>query len=379
MLACLVAGCAGKDSHVPAAEILDEYRKRNAALPTVTHTSDARLLSGGFSPGIKGETIALDGDSSDGQTAYEVRLASMSATDAVEMLQTMFQAEQDDGTFSAGAKSASNAVFIRGEAQLVDQALRILRNSDDAVRHVFIEALVIEFNKERVSDFGSQVSGGASGTFADIFLDIASPGNNLAFYYDSLISNDETSFSLALDLLEEYAIARVVSRPYLATVSGRQAKLEIAEDRFVYGEFDGETLVNDVSSGVTVEILPVVTNGGDILVEFTVTESRFLSVEDDVSVVRSRNEVQSAATVPSGRTIAIGGLSLSSRASFRAGLPGADQFPPLTAVLGHKATAAEDTEIMILITPRVWHPGMNIPVPSEKAIREAAALDRKSG
>lgn len=70
--------------------------------------------------------------------------------------------------------------------------------------------------------------------------------------------------------------------------------------------------LTEVSNGVSVKVMPIVTRAGDISMEFTVEESRFATTEEEGSNRRTRNFTKSSATVSSGRTIVIGGLSLNS-------------------------------------------------------------------
>lgn len=374
----VLSGCMGSGLNVPAQEILDEYRARNAALPehsTIGLGPEVGLLASGAPTAAKGEAVKLETNDEANISAYEVRLSALDATEAVELLTTVFANKIDNGDFSAAARKGANTVYIRGQKSLVVQALDIMRRADDPPRHVIIEALVVEFNKERLTDFGSQLSDGSTGKFADIFLDLAASGGNVVFSYDSLLSASSKSFTLALDLFEEHSIARILSRPYLSTRSGKAASLDISEDRFVETSVGDDVELTEVSSGVSVKVTPIVTRAGDIVMEFTVEESRFASTEEDSSNRRSRNSVTSSATVSSGRTIVIGGLSLNSHIQADSGIRGASRLGPLKFLFGHESSTTQNTEVMIMLTPRIWEPGMNVPVPTEESIRAQAISD----
>lgn len=374
----VLVGCVGTNSHVPAQAILDEYRARNAALSTHSTIGigpQVGLLESGAPTPVKGEAVEMETDDETNISAYEVRLSALGAAEAVELLTTVFASKIDNGDFSAAARAGANTVYLRGQKSLVVQALDIMRRADNPPRHVVIEALVVEFNKERLTDFGSQLSDGTTGNFANIFLDLAASGGNVIFSYDSLLSASSKSFTLALDLFEEHSIARVLSRPYLSTRSGKAASMDISEDRFVETKVGEDVELTEVSSGISVKVTPIVTRAGDISMEFTVEESRFATTEEEGSNRRTRNSVTSSAIVSSGRTIVIGGLSLNSHIKSEAGVRGASRLGPLKFLFGHESTATQNTEVMIMLTPRVWEPGMNVPVPTEESIRAQATLD----
>lgn len=302
----------------------------------------------------------------------EYPLTSIDVTEAGQVLEEMFEVERDSGDLSFASSRATNVILLNGDPESVGSALSVLRLLDQPAHHVFIEAVIVEFNSERLTDFGAQLSNGSRGHLSSAFFDVANAvGSNLGFAYNSnsAMSLQDTSFSLALDFLEQTDVARVLSRPFISTVSGRSATLEITEDRFVETIIDDEAELNEVSSGISVEVTPTVTAQSDILMHFTVTESRFAATEEDETLRRSRNSVESTAQISSGRTVVIGGLSLKTRASTSAGLPGAGTLPPLSAVFGHEATRDQDTEVMVFLTPRIWRPGMDIPVSVEEDIR----------
>ncbi len=309
----------------------------------------------------------------------EFPLTSIDVTEAGKVLEEMFEDDRDDGDLNFAALRASNTVLVSGNAELVTSAVSVLKSLDQPAQHVFIEAVIVEFNSERLTDFGAQLSNGSGGHFSSAFFDVANAvGSNLGFAFNSnsAMALQDTSFSLALDFLEQTDVARVLSRPFISTVSGRSATLQITEDRFVETVIGDEAELNDVSSGISVQVVPTVTAQSDILMHFTVTESRFAATEEDETLRRSRNSVESTAQISDGRTVVVGGLSLKTRASTSAGLPGAGAIPPLTAVFGHEATRDQDTEVMVFLTPRVWRPGMDIPVSVESDIRRHEQNDR---
>jgi len=299
-------------------------------------------------------------------------LKFVTAKAAEEILLGFHENAIDEGSFSFGRLPSSNAIIMTGVASNIITATTLLEKMDRQSEHVFVEALVVEFNIEKLRDIGTQISGGARGSLSSFFLDVANgSGSNLSFNYDGAISASDLSFGLAMDFLEQEDIARVLSRPFLSTISGKTASLEITEDRFIETVINDEAELNEVSSGVIVNITPVVTSNKSIILQFSVSESRFAATEEDDTIRRSRNAVESTAQVNSGQTVVIGGLSLKTRAITRAGLPVTKLPPFISSIFGHQASRSQDTEVMIFITPRVWTPSMDIPVPVELDIRQA--------
>ncbi|MEP1143089.1 MAG: hypothetical protein ABJH52_05170 [Henriciella sp.] len=270
--------------------------------------------------------------------------------------------------------TANNGLILSGSAEAVARIGAAVKSLDHKSDHILVEALIVEFNLERIKDIGSELADGQAGEFSNIFYDlIADSGGTLAFNFDSAAEVTGTSFGLALEFLVESSAAHVLSRPFLSTVSGETASLEIAEDRFVETILLDEAELNEVSSGVVINVTPTVLRSGVISLDYEISESRFAATEEELDLRRSKNSVTSSAIVKDGRTIVVGGLSLKTRARTDAGVPYAAKIPLLGSLVSHQANRQQDTEVMMFITPHIWKPGMDVPIPTEQAMRDHAA------
>jgi type IV pilus assembly protein PilQ len=303
---------------------------------------------------------------SDETITVEFPLAHVTSEHAGEMLHELFPVNEDTGAREVlfAARRESNSMFLSGQRASVDRATEILTQIDKDAGHVLIEALVVEFNTQSFIEMGSRIASGSSGRVADFFFDVANAvGDTISF---SRVADpaSSTTFSAVLNLLLQTEQARILSRPYVATLSGSPARLEIAEDRFVVVESPGniDVTLESITSGVTLELLPILTAEGTIFLQMAVDESRFVPTLENVEQRRARNNVSTFAQVQSGETVIVGGLMLKTRSSGQAGIPWLRRIPPFSYFFGHEDRSQQESQVMIFVTPRLWEPGLDMPL-----------------
>jgi len=293
-------------------------------------------------------------------------LENISTQRAIAVLDSIFPIDEDSGLRDIGfaAHIETNSIVLSGTRGNVESAIRLLDDIDEDSGHVLLEALVVEFNVQSFLDLGAQISNGASGEISNIFVDFANlVGDTISFTRIADASNI-SSFSAVLNMLIRDDNARIVSRPYLSTLSGTPAKLEITEDRFVVVQAPGglDITLEKISSGIILDILPVVTKNKNILLDISIDQSQFIPTLGNVELRRARNTVQTSARVSDGQTVIIGGLSLKTRAQSVAGLPGLRDIPGLKYFFGHEDHFDQENQVMIFVTPHRWEPGMDAPL-----------------
>ncbi len=274
-----------------------------------------------------------------------------------------------------------NGLVLTGDRSRVRQAVTALRQLDTNDIHIFIEALLVEFDVNSFVDLGTELSDAQSGPISNGFLDLANlVGGTAAFTYTA--GQDFTdSFRLMITMLNERDEARVLSRPFVTTISGRQAKLDISEDRFVVAQSSNGLIANlqQVTSGVDLQVTPTLMGDGRILLNYDVTESRFVPTLENVEVRRARNNVASYSVVRNGETVIVGGLMSRSLTSAKAGVPGLRDVPLLNLGAGHNEDTEDAHQIMVFITPHVWRPGMKVPAIRSEFFEHGAKYSKELG
>jgi type II secretory pathway component HofQ len=167
--------------------------------------------------------------------------------------------------------------------------------------------------------------------------------------------------------------ARIIARPYLATASGRKAKIEITKDQYVIVQqaVSGASITapQAVGTGVKLEILPQVARDGKVRMDVSVEQSQFVNPDNDNVVTEvARNVAQSTMEVESGQAILIGGMTQHISATTNSGLPWLRHVPILNVLFAKLEADSRRQEVLVYLTPYiVWSPDLTAPIPDSEA------------
>jgi hypothetical protein len=308
-------------------------------------------------------------------TILEVPLSHLDVATAAELLDGLYPSLLATGTRNVqfGAQPSTNSMVLSGREDQVVAAAMALRRADRKPEHVMIEALVVEFDANALEQLGLDIASGAKGKVGDVGTAFGSlVSRALTFSYSEAASNP-LAFTALLEALASQDKARLISRPYLATLSGRPASIDISRQRFVIIESaqNGATVTtaNPIPSGVTLKITPFVTESGTIRMDIDVTDSQFIPTVENVAVEVDSNHATTTMLVESGQTISIGGLVLNRDSHSDSGLPLLRHVPGLNLLFAKRKKDAQKQEVVIYITPYIWKPGMDSPLPVDQGLR----------
>jgi pilus assembly protein CpaC len=175
-------------------------------------------------------------------------------------------------------------------------------------------------------------------------------------------------FNLALDAAKQQGLARILAEPTLTTLSGQEAKF-ISGGEFPIPVPQGlnSVTIDFKQFGVAVKFLPVVLNSGHINLTLNVSVSELAS---NNTVTLAVPGTSSTFTIPSltersatgvvelsdGQTIGLAGLLSETTSSQITRFPGLGSIPILGALFRSQSYQKGETELVILITPRLARP-----------------------
>ncbi|HEY7865159.1 MAG TPA: type II and III secretion system protein family protein [Psychromonas sp.] len=179
--------------------------------------------------------------------------------------------------------------------------------------------------------------------------------------------NSDMLFSMALDLAKQHGLAKILAEPNITALSGQQAEfLSGGEFPIPVPGKDGVT-IEYRDFGVGVSFVPTVLDSGKINLNLKVLVSE-LSNTNTLSITPS--EASSSLIVPSivkrttsttvelgdGQTIAIGGLISDNLRETVNKIPGFGDIPVLGQLFRSQAYIKGQTELVIMVTPRLVRP-----------------------
>ncbi|MBI2840823.1 MAG: hypothetical protein HYX75_21095 [Acidobacteria bacterium] len=302
------------------------------------------------------------------QVHIEVPLNYIDAATAASLLDGLYPASATDGTRAVqyGQIPSTNTLELMGGGQDVSRAARILRQVDSQPGHVLIEALVIEFDAESYETIEADIQKASFSRYSDIASSFGSLAGTSLIFTSSAGLRNPTVFTAVINILLEQNKARLISRPFIATMSGKPATIDISNDRFVIVQEpeQGATIAtpHEITSGVTMTITPTVMPDGMIRMDLDVVDSQFVPTVENVAAEVDKNHASSTMQVESGQTIVIGGLALNRQAQGRAGVPILSRIPIVGALFGNQSVTLSRQEVILYLTPHLWDPSMDLPI-----------------
>jgi pilus assembly protein CpaC len=180
--------------------------------------------------------------------------------------------------------------------------------------------------------------------------------------------SDSFAFNLALDAAKEQGLAKILAEPTLTTLTGQEATfLSGGEFPVPVPQGDRNVTIEFKDFGISLKVLPVVLAGDRINTKLEVSVSE---ISNATSVVLNPSQTSSTFVVPSltrrnatgtveladGQTIALAGLFSDNVRSIVTKFPGLGSMPILGALFRSQDFLKGNTELVILVTPRLARP-----------------------
>jgi pilus assembly protein CpaC len=297
--------------------------------------------------------------------------------DAVAMQQAMNLAKQ------VSELEITNAMEVAAPQQVMLE-VRFIEADRSASRALGINASVVGNRAVGITgteSFAGSIKEDSSGDFVNNLTNLAGAGLvNNAIPFGTLIGRvlaGGTQADIFVKALEERGLARRLAEPNLVALSGDTANfLAGGEFPFPSSSKDGEVEVTFKKFGIGLAFTPTVLAEGQIN----------LKIEPEVSDLDPTNSVKvNGAEIPTlivrrasttvelrdGQSFAIAGLLQSNHVKSQRQLPWLGDVPILGALLRSAAWQKKDTDLVIIVTPRLVRPrapGQKIATPLDKTL-----------
>ena len=290
-----------------------------------------------------------------------------------KFLSGLYPTDDDNGPLlSYGLQTHTNTVFLRGSGENVTQAATLLRAADHDPAHVVIEALVVQFRALEIQQLGIDITNLTAGNLSNVvtnFGSLSAPAAALTFTRGAI---NITELSALIQALIAQNYARLVARPYVSTLSGKEATVDITRNQFIVVNRPEEgasiTALEPIKAGVTLKITPTIMPRDMIRIVIDVEDSQFVatnaSTPGTVTTEVDRSVATTVMQVENGETIIIGGLARHQVSRGNAGVPWLRRVPPFSLLFGNQAEMAIHDEVVIYVTPYIWEPGLESPLPA---------------
>ena len=369
---------------------------------TADERSNRLILRGdaSFRQKMRGLIRQLDQPSATGGTTKVIRLKHADAENLTELLKGIMgeviaeSAGSSGGSgggsgggrsgFTVFADEGLNALVVRGEPSIMQEAEMIVRALDIRRAQVLIEAAIVEISDELGQDLGVQLAvGDESGQSTPIAgTNFGNVGRSLgdvlgAILSESLIApalggitigagernEDGISWGVLLQALSTSAAANLLSTPSIITLDNQEAEIIVGQNvpfRTGQSTVTGDGTSNPFTTierrdiGLTLKVTPTISADGLVrLVVEQSTENIGDSIESASDIITNKREIKTTVLADDGETIVLGGLTTDDLQVNRSKVPLLGDIPFLGRLFSSESERRVKRNLLVFLRPRI--------------------------
>lgn len=369
---------------------------------TADERSNRLILRGDqtFRDKMRGLIRKLDQPAASGGTTKVIRLKHANAKDLTELLSGVMgelveEASGNNGSgsgssgrrntsFSVFADEGLNALVVRGEPSLMQEAEMIVTQLDVRRAQVLIEAAIVEISDELGQDLGVQVAvADESGESTPIIgSNFGNVGRSLGDVLSAILTEsaitpatggitvgagqrDENglSWGVLLQALSTSAAANLLSTPSILTLDNQESEIIVGQNvpfRTGQSTVTGDGTTNPFTTierrdiGLTLKVTPTISADGLVrLVVEQTTENIADSVEDASDIITSKREIKTTVLADDGETIVLGGLIRDDLMINRSKVPLLGDIPVLGRLFSSESERRVKRNLLVFLRPKI--------------------------
>lgn len=277
--------------------------------------------------------------------------------------------EIQDRPLVLSSDPGTNTLIAVGEPRLLAQVESLLVSLDVRQPQVMLEVLIVTLTESQTLDLGVEleymrIDGETRSRIASLFgLSQRSADGSVTTGSAAGLSGvviNPGDFSVVLRALETMNNGRAFSMPRLLVGNNQQASL----DSVVQQPFASVNASNTVSTtsfggtqdaGTTVTITPQIAEGDHLVLDYSVSLSSFLgaSTQPTLPPARQQNRVSSAATIPDGFTVVVGGIELEDKGKTVSQVPLIGRVPIIGEAFKSRGKNSSRTRFYVFIRANI--------------------------
>ncbi len=260
--------------------------------------------------------------------------------------------------------TAPSASAVRQAGLIAEQFAPKAVTSSIAVsssQQVMLEVRFIEASRTAGRELGINFTGNGKGIIANSGVNLLSGSTPFGSFLGSILSGGFNA-DIIINALEDRGLARRLAEPNLVALSGDTASfLAGGEFPFPVGADNGQITIEFKKFGVGLSFRPTVLPDGVINIEIEPEVSQLdptntlrLNGFDIPSLIVRR--AKTTVELRDGQSFAIAGLLQTTNTKARSQLPWIGNVPVLGALFSSSSFQKEQTDLVIIITPRLIQP-----------------------
>lgn len=367
---------------------------------TADERSNRLILRGdeSFRDKMRGLITKLDQPSATGGATKVIRLKHADAKNLTEILKGVMgelakEAAGATGSGAAGGPRSSfsvfadeglNALVIRGEPSMMQEAEMIVAELDIRRAQVLIEAAIVEVSDQVGQDLGIQAAvGDESGSSTPIAgTNFNNVGRSLGDVVGALLSDefiapavggitigagerneDGITWGVLIQALSSSAAANLLSTPSIITLDNQESEIIVGQNvpfRTGQSTVTGDGTTNPFTTierrdiGLTLKVTPTISADGLVrLVVEQTTENVTESIEDASDIVTNKREIKTTVLADDGETIVLGGLITDDYTVNKNKVPLLGDIPFLGRLFSSESQSRTKRNLLVFLRPTI--------------------------
>ena len=171
------------------------------------------------------------------------------------------------------------------------------------------------------------------------------------------VIDSNVKVDLIIEALEAKGVVRTLAEPNLTTLSGEPASFNAGGEVPVRRENeDGEVIIEYKQFGVNLVFTPVVLADNKINIRLAPEVSDLTGFTVAGDPIFSNRKLSTVVELRDGQSFALAGLISSKNTKLQNQVPWLGQVPVVGALFRNSSTQKEDTELVVIVTPRLVRP-----------------------
>lgn len=264
----------------------------------------------------------------------------------------------DDESGTVTPDKLSNSLIVSAPPPVVEKVAEIIDEIDVPEKQVLLEARMVDMTEDVARELG--ISWGAASLdllHQEIDISVLLPTNaNALISHDTSLGDD---YWWRLDLFEKMGLVETLTAPRLVTLNNVSASMSITKTHPYIETGLGEAgqPINEVEfeeSGITITILPNITNNNYVRMKISQTHMIFRGKDPDalVPIIDTRT-ANTSIIVKDEQVAIIGGLNQLQRTDNSAVIPWVHRAPLIGWLFKNSVTDLSKLEMVLFIKPTI--------------------------
>jgi type IV pilus assembly protein PilQ len=286
----------------------------------------------------------------------------------------------DRGTVETDPRT--NSLIITDIPDRISKAQDLLRELDEPVKQVMIEAKIVKIEQKSARELGVQWGGAWGKTSNDRYYGITGhdsmggtdlppvnggggapliPSNYAVNLPANAISSgiglifgkiDKYNLNLKLSAMQGEGNVNILSTPKVLALNQHAARIGQGQEIPYQTTSDGGTTTEFKKAELSLEVTPTITNNGMISMELIVSKDSKGENTTDGPAINTQS-ITTSLLLKDGETAVVGGILESSKTNSNQDVPVMGKIPLLGWLFRHDYKDSDRQELMIFITPKI--------------------------